>query len=224
MNRTSDQGNKDTCPQITLITKRDVPALMSKRISLDLDGKLKSDGSECRMVAGTARAFAETAADLARIIQSCGSNQAIALGALKENLSCPVKVTTNGRLDQNPGAIVRARDSINYRSGYPAWALIDFDSKGMPDDVKTKLDAAGGMWNALLTVAPGPPQFEECKHLAECETAESSDVSRYLSHRFVSSSYSRSWLSKLSGRTLISTEDLNAWASNLPQIEGGRRV
>ena len=82
MNRTSDQGNKDTCPQITLIT--DVPALMSKRISLDLDGKLKSDGSECRMIAGTAaRAFAETASDLARIIQGCVSNQAIALGALR---------------------------------------------------------------------------------------------------------------------------------------------
>src|SRR6516225_7996610 len=37
----------------------------------------------------------------------------------------------------------------------PAWALIDFDTKGMPNEVKTKIDAAGGMWNALLQVAPG---------------------------------------------------------------------
>jgi excisionase family DNA binding protein len=29
---------------------------------------------------------------------------------------------------------------------------------------------------------------------------------------------------KLGRRSLISAEDLNAWASNLPQIEGGRRV
>jgi hypothetical protein len=48
--------------QITLITKRDAPSLMSKRISLTNDGKLHSDGSECRMFNGTAtRAFAERA-------------------------------------------------------------------------------------------------------------------------------------------------------------------
>jgi excisionase family DNA binding protein len=29
---------------------------------------------------------------------------------------------------------------------------------------------------------------------------------------------------KLGRRTLISAEDLNTWASNLPQLEGGRRV
>jgi hypothetical protein len=41
--------HKTQVPQITLITKRDAPALMSKRISLDGEGKLKSDGSDCRM-------------------------------------------------------------------------------------------------------------------------------------------------------------------------------
>jgi hypothetical protein len=39
-------------PQITVINKRDTPALMSKKIFLDSDGKLKSDGSECRMITG----------------------------------------------------------------------------------------------------------------------------------------------------------------------------
>ena len=29
---------------------------------------------------------------------------------------------------------------------------------------------------------------------------------------------------KLGRRTLISAEDLNTWASNVPQIEGGHRV
>jgi hypothetical protein len=144
-----------TCPQITLITKRDTPPLMSKRISLDGDGKLKSDGSECRMVTGTAlREFAGTASDLAGILQSCGPNQAIALGALREDLSSPVDVISKKRLDQNPGAIARAQGFIDYRPESLAWALIDFDTKGMPEEVSDRIDAAGGMWNALLKVAP----------------------------------------------------------------------
>ena len=140
---------------ITLITKRDEPSLMSKRISLDADGKLKSDGSACLMVTGTAeRIPAETAGDLARIIGNCRSDQAIALGALKEELAASVAVTIPKRLDKHPGAITRSRGYIAYRPGVPAWCLIDFDTKGMPDEVQAKIDAAGGMWRALLTVAP----------------------------------------------------------------------
>jgi len=142
-------------PQITLITKRDVPSLMSKRISLDATGKLRSDGSPCLMVAGTAtRAFAATANDLARIIKNCGSGQAIALGALKADIASPINVTTTARLGQTPGAIARARGFIDYQSGLPAWCLIDFDTKGMPKEVRDRIDTAGGMWNALLMVAP----------------------------------------------------------------------
>jgi hypothetical protein len=156
MDEATDEGNADkTCPQITLITKRDTPSLMSKQISLDADGKLKSDGSECRMVTGTAeRVFAETAVDLARIIGSCRSNQAIALGALKAEFLASVAVTIPKRLDKHPGAITRSREYIDYRPKIPAWCLIDFDTKGMPHEVKAEIDAAGGMWQALLTVAP----------------------------------------------------------------------
>ncbi|XIA64703.1 hypothetical protein ACFIOY_38945 [Bradyrhizobium sp. TZ2] len=142
-------------PQVTLISKRDTPSLMSKRVSLDGDGRLKSDGSECRMITGTAaRALAGTASDLARIIHGCGSNQ-IALGALKDSLSTPVNVTTKDRLNQNPGSIARTRRFIDYRPAIPAWALVDFDTKGMTDEVRKRIDAAGGMWDALLAVAPG---------------------------------------------------------------------
>jgi hypothetical protein len=150
-----DADDRRVLPQITLICKRDVPSLMSKRISLTNDGKLDSDGSKCLMVTGTAvRAFAESASDLALIIQSCGSDQAIALGALREDLSSPVDVISKKRLDQKPGAIARAQGFIDYRPGVPSWCLIDFDTKGMPKQVSDRIDAAGGMWNALLTVAP----------------------------------------------------------------------
>jgi hypothetical protein len=148
-------GHIAPVPQITLINKRGTPALMSKRIFLDGDGKLNSDGSECRMVTGAAeRAFAGTANDLARVIGNCRSDQAIALGALKADLLVTVAVTIPKKLDKHPGAITRSRSYIDYRAGVPAWCLIDFDTKGMPDQVKAKIDAAGGMWQALLTVAP----------------------------------------------------------------------
>lgn len=140
-------------PQITLITKRDDPPLMSKRIFLDNVGKVKSDGSECRMVTGkAARAFVGSARGLARIIASCRSNQAIALGAMKAELPKSVAVTIPDKLAGHPGAITRSRDYIDYRAGVPAWCLIDFDTKGMPKEVRERIDAAGGMWNALLTV------------------------------------------------------------------------
>jgi hypothetical protein len=143
-------------PQITLITDRDVPPLMSKRILLDANGKLKSDGSACLMVTGTAeRTPVETAADLARVVRGCRADQAIALGALKAELPATVTVTTPKRLDRHPGgAITRSRNYIDYRPGVPAWCLIDFDTKGMPDEVKAKIDSASGMWEALLMVAP----------------------------------------------------------------------
>jgi hypothetical protein len=145
--------HKTHVPQITLITKRDAPALMSKRISLDGDGKLKSDGSECRMITGmAAREFAGTASVLGRIIADCRSDQAIALGTLKAELAESVAVTIPNRLDKHPGAITRSRSYIDYWPGVPAWCLIDFDTKGMPREVSDRIDAAGGMWNALLTV------------------------------------------------------------------------
>ena len=148
-------------PQITLIKKSGPNPIMSKRISLDEQGKVRSDGSQCLMAQGTAtRAAAETAADLAKHILACGSDQAIALGALRGDLSDPAKITTQARLKDNPGATTRSRDFIDYRPGTPAWALIDFDTKGMPPNVAASIEAAGDMWNALLTVAPGLQRAE----------------------------------------------------------------
>ncbi|MET4296682.1 hypothetical protein ABIB06_007473 [Bradyrhizobium sp. LB8.2] len=146
---------KVSAPQITLITKRDAPSLMSKRIALDAGGELKSDGSECRMTSGTAaREFVGTASALALIIAGCRPDQAITLGALKAELPNRVAVTTPSKLSNYVGAITRSRSCIDYEPGLPAWCLIDFDTKGMPDEVRAQIEAAGGMWNALLTVAP----------------------------------------------------------------------
>jgi hypothetical protein len=143
-------------PEITLIKKSGPNPVMSKRIFLDEQGKVCSDGSQCFMAQGTAtRATTETAADLAKHIMDCGTEQAIALGALRADLASPAKITTLAKLKDKPDAIARSQDFIDYYPGTLAWALIDFDKKGMPDNVASSIEAAGGMWNALLTIAPG---------------------------------------------------------------------
>jgi hypothetical protein len=142
-------------PEVTLIKKSGVNPLMSKRIFLDEQGRLQSDGSQCVMVQGTAlRAPAPAPSDLAKIISDCCSDEAIALGSLKEGIPNAVPITVPSKINNNPGAITRSREFIDYRPGIPAWALIDFDTKGMPAHVAARIEAEGGMWNALLSVAP----------------------------------------------------------------------
>jgi hypothetical protein len=150
------RGIANMNPQITLIKKSGANPLMSKRIFLDGQAALQSDGSQCLMVEGAAtRAPAATASDLAKIIAGCCSDKAIALGALKQGLPDSIPISVPGKVMENPGAITRSRNFIDYRPGKPAWSLIDFDTKGMPAHVEARIEAAGGMWNALLAVAPG---------------------------------------------------------------------
>jgi hypothetical protein len=129
---------------------------MSKRILLDEKGALRSDASQCSMVQGTAaRAYVETANDLAKIISDCSSDRAIALGAPKEELPSPIPITVLKKIKDSPGAITRSREFIDYRLGVPAWCLIDFDAKAIPAPILARIDAEGGLWNCLMTIAPG---------------------------------------------------------------------
>jgi hypothetical protein len=65
-------------PEITLIKKAGPNPVMSKRIFLDGQNKICSDGSQCLMAQGIAtRATAETATDLAEHIMRCGTEQAL---------------------------------------------------------------------------------------------------------------------------------------------------
>ncbi len=132
----------DVTPQITLIRKCGANPLMSKRIFLDEQGALRSDGSQCLMVQGTAaRAPAATASDLAEIISDCSSAEAIALGALKDGLPNSVPITVPGKIKETPVPSLARGNFIDYRAGIPAWGLIDFDTKGMPAHVAARIEA-----------------------------------------------------------------------------------
>ena len=143
-------------PQITLITKTDTPALMSKHIAIGPNGHIKSDGSHCLMRRGKAeRRTVATATELAGLIQNCHPDQAIALGTLRSDVAEPACIVAQSSLKKGDGNIARTREYIDYPNGRPAYALIDIDMKGMPAHVKAAIDAAGGVWPALVRIAPG---------------------------------------------------------------------
>ena len=144
--------------EITGLAKADGP--LTKRITLAPDGSLKSDGSACVMSKGRAgRATFDNLEAFAVYIASLDPNEAIALGALRDDLPDMVEITTKGWLEElngtaRPDLIARTGDHIAYRPDESALALIDVDTKGMPAAVKNKIDAIGGFWPALVSVLP----------------------------------------------------------------------
>jgi hypothetical protein len=144
--------------EITILGKSGGP--LTKRIALAADGSLHSDGSACLMSSGLAgRLRFDTLDEFAEIIASLEFNEATALGALRGDLPEQVLVTTKAVVaalngTAAPNVIARTGDSIIFRPGRQALALIDVDTKGLPAAVKVKIDAIGGFWPALVSVLP----------------------------------------------------------------------
>jgi hypothetical protein len=140
--------------ELSLLTKIGGP--LTKRVHLDGD-HLANDSSACVMSHGRAHRFTfDTPQQLTDLISGLKQNQAIALGALPEGGPDEFEVTTKRRLNGSapPGLIARTAEYFTYRLGMPAWALIDFDKKGMPEEMERRLDAAGGLWSVLPTIVP----------------------------------------------------------------------
>ena len=145
--------------EITSLTKAGGP--LTKKISLSQTGKsVVSDGSACVMSKGLAkRVVLNNLVEFAQLIGTLGPNEAIALGALRFDLQDRVKVTTQVKLRRLNGTapldlIARTSNFISYKAGHTALALIDIDTKGMPDIVRQRIEEVGGYWNALVTVLP----------------------------------------------------------------------
>jgi hypothetical protein len=144
--------------EITRLSKLGGP--LSKRIYIGDDGKVVSDGSACTMSAGTAnRVRFQSLPEAAGFISRMPSTDAIALGRLHGDLDGVFHLTTQAKLTSlngtaPPTLIARTADYIRYEQGQSAFALIDIDTKGMPDAVKARVAAAGGFWAALCSVLP----------------------------------------------------------------------
>jgi hypothetical protein len=144
-----------TAIELTVFTKSG--GVLSKRISLNGDGTVKSDGSECVMKYGQARrAHLAGVHDLAELIDRLEASEAIALGRLRSDLANDVAVTTKYKLDTVNGhdIIARTDNDIIYNADDPVFVLLDYDMKGMPQEVADKIAALGGFWKALCSVVP----------------------------------------------------------------------
>jgi hypothetical protein len=128
---------------------------LTKSISLDEDGALRSDSSACRMSRGCARRVAlGSIEDLGELIGEVRSNEALALGSLRAGLPDEIEVVTKRALGGTRSAITRTKDNIHYRPGAPGFVLTDADTKGMPGTVAKRLRDAGGFWPLLTGVMP----------------------------------------------------------------------
>jgi len=139
--------------EITGITKAGGP--LTKRILLTDDGTPKSDGSACVMSTGTAQRIHIDGVDrLATFIGNLRSDQAIALGTLRSDLPDEVNVATKSKINGSTDVIARTSSNIVFQRGQPAFALLDYDTKGMPKEVDQAIKRAGCFWGGLLTVLP----------------------------------------------------------------------
>jgi hypothetical protein len=141
--------------EITVLAKTGGP--LTKRISISPDGSLCSDGSACIMSTGAAaRATFDSLSAFATCISGLRSDQAIALGTLRDGLPDQVRIRPKAALNGHdaPDMIARTGDHIVYRPGQPALVLIDVDTKGMSTAVKQRVDCLGGFQQALVSVLP----------------------------------------------------------------------
>jgi hypothetical protein len=144
--------------EITRLVKSGGP--LTKRISIDVNGLLHSDGSACVMSSGRAqRARFDSLYTFASTIADLGPSEAIALGALRHDLPDQVEIETKARLNTLSGSatlplIARTSDYIIYQPNRAALALIDIDTKGMSIAVKERITTLGGYWHALVSVLP----------------------------------------------------------------------
>src|SRR5262245_61911273 len=203
------------------------------------DGTLVKDSSACVMTHGTAERVKVIGVDaLGALIEDLTPSQAIALGTLSTDLPDRVEVTTKQRLVNGvarPDVIARTGSNIIYHG--PAFALLDYDSKGMPTAVAAELERAGGFWDALLTVLPA---LKDTAHvmrrstsagLSRADTGEtlpgSDGVHVYVavkdgadSERFLRALHDRCWLAGL-GWMMVSSSGALLERSIVDRMVGG---
>ena len=129
----------DSGIELTKFVKSGPNAILTKVAEVDDAGKIKIDGSECRMATGNAyRLPVPSVHALADAINSLESNEAIAIGALKKGISDGARVVTKRKLPKPERAdvIARTKDFLVFLGA--GYILFDIDTKGMPQPTRTR--------------------------------------------------------------------------------------
>ena len=164
------------CVEVTRFTKANGP--LTKRISQNPDGSFSSDGSNCRMSSGSmVRVRLPNWRDFAKLIEDTPHDTAWALGAMKPELGLPgfdeklqpalgCPRDANGMLIPQPVKLVPKKDlkagqfgcgtrtakAFHYIPDFPAFVLLDHDTKGMPTAVRARLGELHGFAGGLAHV------------------------------------------------------------------------
>jgi hypothetical protein len=153
--------------------------ILSKKITLGEDGRPKSDGSGCRLTIGKARRHrmngGDSAGALAAFVNGMPGNQALTLGRITAAaVDAECRLVSKRCLpdyaeqaDDALPAITRTLDNFAFAEG-PGWALIDFDSKSMPENVAAELKELGGFEGALKSLIP---DFENVARVTRASTS-----------------------------------------------------
>jgi len=146
---------------------------LTKRISLGPEGRLISNGTACLMSRGLARRERADLPAFARLIAALEPCEAIALGSLRPDLPEHVEIATKACLDKlngvaPAGTVARTGDSFQYATGEPAFALLDVDTKGIPPAVRSRVNALGGYWPAIVATLP---ELETAGHVIRRSTS-----------------------------------------------------
>jgi hypothetical protein len=153
------QGPKSI--EITLFASKNGP--LTKRIELAKDGSLITTPA-ATLTDGIARRHPiANGNEFAALLEQVSRNGAIALGALRADLPDEVTVTTKDKLNGAAGIIARTSDFVRYRKGKPALVLLDFDTKGMPANVKVT-----DFWATLVKVLPA---LSDAAHVSRRSTS-----------------------------------------------------
>ena len=132
-----------THPQITVFVK--FGGHLSKEITLDDDGSLHKDSSQCVMSEGHAYRHAlfrdsDPSIALAKLLSTLKPEHAIALGCLPTVVGDVIGIVAKGMERLLPaGPITRSARNITYMPDVRAFMLGDVDTKGAPAALKGRL-------------------------------------------------------------------------------------